>query len=153
MANAWNALRKAALSEAVRKLLMPSLTRETAVALEREARVAVRHECGDALWRRIALAPWRPESNGEFDDDEVEVRVLAAVWGPGRAVQVDPLKPELKPPGTKRLKLKYDVRLSKSAFKFNMRRYTPATRPPRSPCWTRRVSSVWRCRLTLSNPS
>ena len=30
----------------------------------------------------------------------------------GSAVQVDPIKPTLKPPGTKRLKLKYDKLLS-----------------------------------------
>jgi hypothetical protein len=38
-------------------------------------------------------------------------------------VQVDPIKPKLKPPGTKRLKLKCDILLSTSAFKFNLRRY------------------------------
>ena len=34
------------------------------------------------------------------------------------------MKPKLKPPGTKRLKLKHDVLLSTFAFKFNLRRYT-----------------------------
>jgi len=38
-------------------------------------------------------------------------------------VQVDPIKPTLKPPGTNRLKLKYDDLLSIFAFKFNLRRY------------------------------
>jgi hypothetical protein len=42
----------------------------------------------------------------------------------GRAAQVDPIKPTLKAPGTKRLKLKYDEPLSKFAFKFNLRRYS-----------------------------
>jgi len=42
----------------------------------------------------------------------------------GRAVQVDPIKPRLRPPGTKHLILKCDVLLSTSAFKFNLRRYT-----------------------------
>jgi hypothetical protein len=42
----------------------------------------------------------------------------------GRAVQVDPIKPKLKAPGTGRLKLKNDKVLSNFAFKFNMRRYT-----------------------------
>jgi len=37
-------------------------------------------------------------------------------------VQVDPIKPKLKPPGTKRLKLKCDMLLSTFAFKFNLRR-------------------------------
>jgi len=50
----------------------------------------------------------------------------------GRAVQVDPIKPTLKAPGTKRLKLKYDELLSHLAFKFNLRRYTwvTTTQPP-----------------------
>jgi hypothetical protein len=44
----------------------------------------------------------------------------------GGAVQVDSIKPELTPPGTRRLKLNCDVLLSTSAFKFNLRRYTTA---------------------------
>ena len=40
------------------------------------------------------------------------------------------MKPELKPPGTERLKPKCDILLSSSAFKFNFRRYTMAPRPP-----------------------
>ena len=40
----------------------------------------------------------------------------------GRAVQVDPILPELKPPGTKRLKLKCDRRRSTFAFNSNLRR-------------------------------
>jgi hypothetical protein len=34
------------------------------------------------------------------------------------------MKPKLKRTGTKRLKLKCDILLSTSAFKFNLRRYT-----------------------------
>ena len=33
------------------------------------------------------------------------------------------MKPKLKPPGTKRLKLKCDILLSTSAFRFNLRCY------------------------------
>ena len=44
----------------------------------------------------------------------------------GKAVQVDPIKPTLKPSGAKRLKLKYDGPLSNFAFKFNLRRCTTA---------------------------
>ena len=44
----------------------------------------------------------------------------------GWAVQVDPIRPTLKAPRTKRLKLKYDGPLSNFAFKFNVRRYTTA---------------------------
>ena len=47
----------------------------------------------------------------------------------GRPVQVEPMKPVLKAPGTKRLKLKYNKLLSSLAFKFNLRRYSTA-----SPC-------------------
>jgi hypothetical protein len=59
-------------------------------------------------------------------------------------VQVDPIKPKLKAPGTKllkleyyeplsapgvkRLKLEYDEQLSACSFKFNLRRYTLAFR-------------------------
>jgi hypothetical protein len=39
-------------------------------------------------------------------------------------VQVDPIKPKLKPPCTKPLILKWDELLPTSAFKFNMSRYT-----------------------------
>ena len=38
-------------------------------------------------------------------------------------MQVDPIKPTLKPPGTKRLKLKCDSMVSTSAFDFNLRHY------------------------------
>jgi hypothetical protein len=41
-------------------------------------------------------------------------------------VHVDPIKPTLKAPRTKRLKLKYDEPLSNFAFKFNLRRYINA---------------------------
>ena len=44
----------------------------------------------------------------------------------GRAVQVHPIKPTLKAPGARRLKLKYDELLSSFALKFNLRRYTEA---------------------------
>jgi len=71
-------------------------------------------------------------------------------WSPGRAVQVDPIKPKLKPPGTKRLKLHCDALLSTSAFKFNMRHYTPApwwrtgtARPAGRPASLHRTRSNW----------
>ena len=41
-------------------------------------------------------------------------------------MQVDPINPTLKPPGTKRLKLKCEKLLSTFAFKFNLRRYNKA---------------------------
>jgi len=42
---------------------------------------------------------------------------------------VDPIKPTLKLPGTKHLKLKCGELLSTFAFKFNLRRYTKAAAP------------------------
>jgi len=42
------------------------------------------------------------------------------------------MKPTLKAPGTKRLKLKYDVPLSNFAFKFNLRRYSKAAESGRT---------------------
>jgi hypothetical protein len=50
-----------------------------------------------------------------------------AMFELGKAVQVDPVKPKLKPPGTKHLKLKCDMLLSTSAFKFNVCRYNWGT--------------------------
>jgi len=41
-------------------------------------------------------------------------------------VQVDPIKPTLRSPGTKRLKLKCDEPPSNFAFNINMRRYNEA---------------------------
>jgi hypothetical protein len=46
----------------------------------------------------------------------------------GRAVQVEPMKPTLKAPGTKRLKLNHYRLLSSFGFKINLRRYTWVSR-------------------------
>ena len=46
----------------------------------------------------------------------------------GEAVQVDPMKPTLKAPTSKRLKLVHEKVLSDCAFKFNLCRYTSASR-------------------------
>jgi len=59
-------------------------------------------------------------------------------------MQVDPIKPTLKAPGTKRLKLKYDEWPSNFGFNFNLRRYIEAAE---------KRNKVGRCSLTLSNPS
>ena len=42
-------------------------------------------------------------------------------------MQLDPIKPTLKAPGTERLKLIYDELLSSFAFNFNLRRYSQGT--------------------------
>jgi hypothetical protein len=52
----------------------------------------------------------------------------------GRAVQVNPIKPMLKAPGTKRLKLEYAQQLTFFAFRFNLRCYTMGRS---SALWTR----------------
>ena len=43
---------------------------------------------------------------------------------PGQAVQVEPVTPPLKAPGTKRLKLTCEEPLSNFAFNINLRRYS-----------------------------
>jgi len=58
-------------------------------------------------------------------------------------VQVDPIKPKLKPPGNKRLKLKNDMLLSTSAFKSNLRRYILATVPMTSSECTTSLASAF----------
>jgi len=73
-------------------------------------------------------------------------------------VQVDHIIPNSKPPATKRLKLKCDVLLSTSAFKFNMRRYTMAVSDEAAAAEAAEEAAaaeaeVGRCRLTLSKPS
>ena len=46
-----------------------------------------------------------------------------SVPGQGEAVQVEPMKPTLKAPGTERWKLKHSELLSNFAFRINLRRY------------------------------
>ena len=83
----------------------------------------------------------------------------------GEAVQVDPVKPMLKPPGTMLLKVRSDGPLSNVAFKLNLRHYSAvlthaAPPPPPPPLVVRDAHAtaaasayvVGRCRLTLSNP-
>jgi hypothetical protein len=61
------------------------------------------------------------------------------------------MKPKLKPPGTKRVELKWDILLSSFAFKLNLRRYTWGG--PRAQLERRRVEAeAGRCSLTLSGP-
>jgi len=69
---------------------------------------------------------------GTTAGDGVGVVAFNLGYLPGRVVQVDPIKPKLKLPGTKRLKLTCYEPLSRFAFKFKLRRYTrggAATRP------------------------
>jgi len=63
----------------------------------------------------------------------------------GVAVQLDPIKPKLKPSETKRLVLEYDGLLSKLGFKTNLRRYI------KEYAHRHDIAVVGRCRLTLSN--
>jgi hypothetical protein len=57
----------------------------------------------------------------------------AAAESLGRVVQANPIKPKLKAPGSKRLKLKYGALFSRFAFNFDLRRYTSASVPWRPP--------------------
>ena len=49
-------------------------------------------------------------------------------------MQVDPIRPTLKLPGTKRLKLECDEPLSNFAFNFNLRRYNEAVLEAHASC-------------------
>jgi len=62
-------------------------------------------------------------------------------------VQVDPIKPTLKVPGTKRLKVQYDELLSSFPFKFNLRRYIEVREELAAAA---AAAVVGRCRLTVS---
>jgi hypothetical protein len=79
---------------------------------------------GCTMWRMT----WRASSARPCGAADLTGAGRRQAGGPGRgrAVQVDPIKPKLKPPGTKRLKHKHDEPLSSFAFKFNLRRYNVA---------------------------
>ena len=57
---------------------------------------------------------------------EFDIAGTGITYQHGRAVQVDPIKPMLKAPGTKGLILTCDDLLSNFAFHFNLRRYSAA---------------------------
>jgi hypothetical protein len=65
-------------------------------------------------------------------------------------MQVDPIKPTLKAPGTKRAKLKCDKPLSNFAFKLKLRRYDKVLEIVVG--FDLLGDKVGRCRLTLSKP-
>jgi len=73
-------------------------------------------------------------------------------------VQVDPIKPLLKAPGTKHLTLKHDEPLLFFDFKFNLRRYIKGNAMDSSAAASVLLSyctiraKVGQCRLTLRNP-
>ena len=75
-------------------------------------------------------------------------------------MQVDPIKPTLKAPGIKLLKLEHEKLLSNLAFKFNLRRYGKVVKSAREVGARKKLkstrnspgdaeaASVGRCRLT-----
>ena len=79
----------------------------------------------------ILLAPdlGRREGQPEHRDGEAGAAAGdgAAGRGHGRAVQVDPIKPTVKAPGIKLVKVKCDEPLSNFVYKLNLRRYTMVT--------------------------
>jgi hypothetical protein len=74
-------------------------------------------------WRERSRRAKRPPRPAGGHDDR------HGILRPGGAVQVDPMKPSLKPPGSKRLKASCDILLPNSAFKVNVRRYTQEMDP------------------------
>jgi len=68
-------------------------------------------------------------------------------------MQVDPIKPTLKAPGTTRLTPSYDEPPSKLAFKFKLRCYTQAGGDIASILQRAAAEqAVGQCRSTPSNP-
>jgi hypothetical protein len=68
------------------------------------------------------------------------------------------MKPKLRPPGTKRLKLRFDEPLSSFGFRFNLRRHMKGIVARMLPEYAAQIpvfagDVVGRCRLTLSNSS
>ena len=61
----------------------------------------------------------------------------------GMAMQVDPMTPKSKPPGSKRLKLKCDEVLSSFSNNFNLRRYTAAPQDGTFVCNIGDMLQVW----------
>jgi len=91
------------------------------------------------------LYPLYPLRPGE--DEAVGPALLLRLLG--GAVQVDPIKLKLKPPGTERLRLKCDILLSSSAFKSDLRRYISAVVNLRSPKTADVIRAVPADRLLL----
>jgi len=85
--------------------------------------------CQTSLKLSLTVNECKPLVHGQRRDGGVGRRGAPGA-GPGRAVQVDPIEPKLKPPGYTRLKPKHNSSLSSFAFKFNLRRYSLAEEPP-----------------------
>jgi len=68
----------------------------------------------------LVLGPGRGCTENDMED---VATMLDANVKVGRALQVHPIKPPLKPHGTERLILKCDELLSDFGFEFNLRRY------------------------------
>jgi len=75
-----------------------------------------------------------------YAEDGVQYRLRL-----GRAVQVDPIKPTLKPTGTKRLKLNFDILLTTYAFEF-----VDPIKPTLKPTGTKRLKLKYHILLSTS---
>jgi len=84
-------------------------------------------ECKPLLrGRRRGLLPDRPPAALRRARGRPGHRDRRGGYRHGKAVQVDPINPTLKAPGSKRLRLKSDGLPSTVAFTFNLRRYIMA---------------------------
>ena len=76
-------------------------------------------KCHPVMWRALFTGPLVTDAKLPlWWDNECDFALLYGVHTHGKAVQVDPIKPMLKPPRTKRVKLKYGKLLPKFAFNF-----------------------------------
>jgi hypothetical protein len=89
---------------------------------------------------RLSTSALKPNLRRYSKDSFLALRAL--IRSPGRVVHVDPMNSRPKLPGTKRLKVKCDLLLSTSAFKFNLRCYIPGRRGP----------GAWSCSPHLTPP-
>ena len=87
------------------------------------------HFCDVVGWARAAVVGAARAAGMPARGAHPQMRILRYPRPGGtmaRAVQVEPMKPRFKAPGSKHLKLKYYKLLSSFAFKFYLRRYTMA---------------------------
>lgn len=80
-AQLWNEQRKMILEDAFSSIIFPSMEKEARSVLTARAKSYLLMEYGKQLWSKVTVAPWRGKDNSR---NELEVKVMACCWGPGR---------------------------------------------------------------------